>query len=95
MSVCPWRDDFDDVVALHIDPPAFSIGSACRSRNRKFQHDDALENDLAMPAREITSRHGVDRRSLLPRAARRDAVLRNATNQMSFAATTCTNWGEV
>src|SRR5204863_682843 len=31
-----------------------------------------LENDLATPAREITSRHGVDRRLLLPLAALRD-----------------------
>ncbi|WGS21074.1 MULTISPECIES: hypothetical protein [unclassified Bradyrhizobium] len=44
--------------------------SACRSRNRKFQLDDALENDLATPATEITSRHGVDKRSLLPLAVR-------------------------
>jgi hypothetical protein len=47
-----------------------------RSRNRKFQHDDALENDLATPAKEITSRHGVDKGLLLPVAARRDAVAR-------------------
>jgi hypothetical protein len=32
------------------------------------------ENDLATLAREITSRHGIDRRSLLPLAPRRDAV---------------------
>jgi hypothetical protein len=49
--------------------------SACRSRNRKFRHDDASENELAGPAREITSRHGVDKRSLLPLAARRDRLL--------------------
>lgn len=30
----------------------------------KFQHDDALENDLVAPGGEITSCHGVDRRSL-------------------------------
>jgi hypothetical protein len=48
-----------------------------RLRNRKFWHDDALENDLATPAREITSRHGVDKGSLLPVAARRDAVARS------------------
>jgi DNA invertase Pin-like site-specific DNA recombinase len=35
-----------------------------------------LKNDLATPAREITSRHGVDRRSLLPLAAPRDALAR-------------------
>ena len=32
---------------------------ACRSRNCKFRHDDALENDLATPTREISSRHEV------------------------------------
>jgi hypothetical protein len=57
-----------------------------RSRNRKFWHDDALENDLATPAREITSRHGVDKGSLLPVAARRDAVARNATSRMAREA---------
>jgi hypothetical protein len=36
--------------------------------------DQLLENDLATPTREITSRHRIDRRSLLPPAARRDAV---------------------
>jgi hypothetical protein len=34
--------------------------------------DQLLENDVATPAREITSRHGVDRRLLLPLAALRD-----------------------
>jgi hypothetical protein len=40
--------------------------------NRKFRLDDALEleNDLATPATEITSRHRVDKRLLLPLAAR-------------------------
>jgi hypothetical protein len=38
-----------------------------------------LENDLATLAREITSRHRVDRRLLLPLAARRDAVAACAT----------------
>src|SRR5213078_3695194 len=42
-----------------------------------------LENDLATLAREITSRHGVDRRSLLPLAPRHDAVARNATSRMA------------
>jgi hypothetical protein len=41
--------------------------------NRKFRHDNALENDFAAPAREITSRHEVDKRSLLPLAERGDA----------------------
>ena len=54
---------------------------ACRSRNRRFRRDDALENDLATPVREITSRHGVDKRSLLPLAAQRGAVARNATSR--------------
>jgi hypothetical protein len=52
----------------------------------QVRHDDALENDLATPAREITSRHGVDKRSLLPLAARRDAVARNATSRMALEA---------
>jgi hypothetical protein len=43
-------------------------------RTAEFRRDDAWENDLARPAREITSRHGVDERSLLPLTARRDAV---------------------
>ena len=34
--------------------------------------DQLLENDFATPAREITSRHRVDRRLLLPLAARSD-----------------------
>jgi hypothetical protein len=55
-----------------------------RSRNRKFRHDGALENDLAAPAREITSRHGVDKGSLLPVAARHDAVAKNATSRMAL-----------
>jgi hypothetical protein len=37
------------------------------------------ENGVATPAKEITYRHGVDRRSLLPTAALRDAVPRNPT----------------
>jgi hypothetical protein len=45
-----------------------------------------LENDPATPAREITSRHGVDKRSLLPLAARRDAVARNAKSRMALEA---------
>jgi hypothetical protein len=40
-----------------------------------------LENDLATLAREITSRHRVDRRSLLPLAPRRDAVARIVTSR--------------
>jgi hypothetical protein len=51
----------------------------------KFRHDDALENGHAAPAREITSRHGVDKRSLLPLAPR-DAVARNATSSVALAA---------
>jgi hypothetical protein len=38
-----------------------------------------LEDDLATPATKINSRHRVDRRSLLPLAARRDAVAACAT----------------
>ena len=45
-----------------------------------------FESDLATPAREITSRHGVDRRSLLPLAARRDAVARNDASRMAREA---------
>jgi len=48
----------------------------------KFQHDDALENGHAAPAREITSRHGVDKRSLLPLAA----VARNALSRVALEA---------
>jgi hypothetical protein len=44
---------------------------------------DALESDLAMPATEITSRHRIDKRLLLPFAARRDAVARNATSHIA------------
>jgi hypothetical protein len=51
--------------------------------------DHALEIDLATPAREITSRHGVDKRSLLPLAARRDAVARNATSRMASRNQRC------
>jgi hypothetical protein len=39
-----------------------------------FRYDDVLETDVETPAREITSRHGVDRRSLLPLADRRNAI---------------------
>ena len=60
---------------------ASQSGIACRSRHRK-SYDDALEIDLATPAREITSRHGVDRRSLLPLGTPRDAVARNATSRI-------------
>src|SRR4029453_19161030 len=49
----------------------------------RFRYDDALESDLAAPAREITSRHRVDRRLLLPLAAPRDAVARNATSHIA------------
>jgi hypothetical protein len=49
----------------------------------KFRYDDALESDLATPAGEITSRHRVDRRSLLPLAARRDAVATKATSRIA------------
>jgi hypothetical protein len=42
-------------------------------------------NDLATPAREITSRHGVDKGSLLPVASRRDAVARNAASRTALA----------
>ncbi len=45
-------------------------------------YDDDLENDLGTPAREITFRYRVDRRSLLPLAAPRDAVARNATSRI-------------
>jgi hypothetical protein len=47
-------------------------------------YDDTLESELATPAREITSRHRVDRRLLLPLAARHDAsVARNATSHIA------------
>jgi hypothetical protein len=49
--------------------------SLCRSRNRKLRHDDALEHNLTRSARETTSRHGIDKRWLLPLAGRRDTVL--------------------
>ncbi|MGY4340951.1 hypothetical protein ACVWW3_005857 [Bradyrhizobium sp. LM2.9] len=42
-----------------------------------------LEGELATPAREITSRHGVDRRSLLSLAAPHDAVAKNATSRIA------------
>jgi hypothetical protein len=41
------------------------------------------ESDLAMPAREITSRHGVDRRLLLPLAAWPDPVARNVPSNIA------------
>jgi hypothetical protein len=47
-------------------------------------YDDALENDLATPAREITTRHEVDRRSLLPLATPRDAEGKCAGDAISF-----------
>jgi hypothetical protein len=52
-------------------------------RHPKSRYNCPLENDLAMGAREITSRHGVDKRSLLRLAARRDAVARNPTSRMA------------
>jgi hypothetical protein len=57
--------------------------AASSQRGPKFRYDDALESDLATPAREITSRHRADRRSLLPLAARRDAIARNATSRIA------------
>jgi hypothetical protein len=63
-----------------------------RSRRRVIAVPDSkidwtmlLENDLARPAGEITSRHRVDKRSLLPLTARRD-VARNATSRMALEA---------
>jgi hypothetical protein len=41
-----------------------------RSPNRKLRLNDALENDVATLTTEITYRHGVDKRLLLPLAAR-------------------------
>ena len=88
MSVCPWRDDFDYVVALHIDPLPFQSSIVFRVSIAEPQVSArrCLENDLVTPAREITSRHGVDKRSLLPLAARRDAVAKNATSRMALEA---------
>jgi hypothetical protein len=40
--------------------------------------------DFATLGKEITSRHEVDKRSLLPLAERRDAVPRNATSLMAL-----------
>jgi hypothetical protein len=37
-----------------------------RSRNRKLRHDLLWRMTLLTPAREMTSRHGVDNGSLLP-----------------------------
>ena len=49
--------------------------------------DDALESDIATPAREIASRHRIDRRLLLPYAARRGAIARNATSYIASKPT--------
>ena len=49
-----------------IEPPGFSIWHRVSVAALKASVHDALENDLATQAREITSRHRADRRSLLP-----------------------------
>jgi hypothetical protein len=47
-----------------------------------------LEDDLAPPATEITSSHGVDKRSLLPLAARARCRSKGATSRMALEAAT-------
>jgi hypothetical protein len=86
MSVCPWRDDFDYVVALHIGLLPFQSSIVVRVSVAAMLWRLTLQR----PAREIISRHGVDKRSLLPLAARRDAVARNATARRSSGGTTGT-----
>jgi hypothetical protein len=70
----------------HLKPPSPRLRCVPFDPRAKFQHDDALENGHAAPAREITSRHGVDKRSLLPLAAPRDAVARSATSRVALEA---------
>jgi len=86
MSVRPWRNDFDCFIALHIDPQPFqsSIVFRVSIAEPPVRHDDASDNDLATLAREITARHGVDKRSLLALAARRDAGARNAARRLAL-----------
>src|SRR4030095_11732197 len=74
----PPRDVTTSIMSLLCIRPSWLFNlasySTSRSRNPKSRYDDALESGLATPAREINSRHRVDRRSLLPLAAPRDAV---------------------
>jgi hypothetical protein len=65
---------------LHVEPPGFSSWHRV-VRALKVRYDCGFENDLATPVREITARHGVDRRSLFA-AVRRDAIARDATSRI-------------
>src|SRR5262249_20000428 len=62
------------VLYTHFDLSFRSWSSAISVLDPEIDWTMLLENDLATLAREITSRHTVDRRSLLPLAPRRDAV---------------------
>ena len=71
------------VLDTHFDLSFRNRSSAIAVLDPEIDWTMLLENDLAMLAREITSRHRVDRRSLLPLAPRRNAVARNATSRVA------------
>jgi hypothetical protein len=73
MSYCSWDINFFLFRAICIVQSTTGVG-APRSRRRmlSFIGPIFLENDFATPAREITTRHGVDRRLLLLLTALRD-----------------------
>src|SRR4051794_26707649 len=68
---------------LYCSINARSGSSAIAVPDPEFYWTMLLQNDVATLVREITSRHRVDRRSLLPLALRRDAIARNATSRMA------------
>jgi hypothetical protein len=62
------------VLYTHFDLSFRSRSSAIAVLDPEIDWTMLLEHDLATLVREITSRHTVDRRSLLPLAPRRDVV---------------------
>src|SRR3954468_8249043 len=62
------------------------VAGGAPSRSMILRWIMLFESDLATPAREITFRHRVDRRSLLPLAARRAAAARKDASRMAREA---------
>jgi hypothetical protein len=72
MSYSSWDINFFLFRDICIVQSTTGAGAARSRRRMRRLVGQLLENDFAMPAREITSRHGVDRHLLLPLAALRD-----------------------
>jgi hypothetical protein len=69
---------------LHIDPLPFQFSMVFRVSIAGIAVSARRCYDFATLGKEITSRHEVDKRSLLPLAERRDAAPRNATRLMAL-----------